>query len=63
VPILTIAALIGNLSRAAFSWRETEWPAVRMYALGAVSCAALGAFIFIALDAALTTACSGPSSC
>jgi len=53
VPILTIAALIGNLSRAAFSWRETDWPAVRMYVLGAVPFAAIGAFIFIELDAAL----------
>ena len=53
VPILTVAALIGNLSRAAFSWRETDWPAVRMYVLGAVPFAALGAFIFIELDAAL----------
>lgn len=53
VPILTIAALIGNLSRAGFSWRETDWPAVRMYVLGAVPLATLGALIFIELDAAL----------
>lgn len=53
VPILTVAALIGNLSRAAFSWRETDWPAVRMYALGAVPFAALGALVFVELDAAL----------
>lgn len=53
VPILTVAALVGNLSRAAFSWRETDWPAVRIYALGAVPFAALGATIFVALDVAL----------
>ncbi len=53
VPILTVAALIGNLSRAAFSWRETDWGAVRMYVLGAVPFAAIGAFIFVELDAAL----------
>jgi len=53
VPILTVAALIGNLSRAAFSWREIDWPAVRMYALGAVPFAALGAFIYVEIDAAL----------
>lgn len=53
VPILTVAALVGNLSRAAFSWRETDWGAVRCYVLGAVPFAALGAFIFIGLDAAL----------
>lgn len=53
VPILTVAALIGNLSRAAFSWAETDWPAVRMYVLGAVPAAAAGALIFVELDAAL----------
>ncbi|MFN4015573.1 MAG: sulfite exporter TauE/SafE family protein [Reyranella sp.] len=53
VPILTVAALIGNLSRAAFSWAETDWRAVRMYVLGAVPAAAVGAMIFIELDAAL----------
>lgn len=53
VPILTVAALIGNLSRATFSWRETDWAAVRLYVLGAVPLAALGAVIFVELDAAL----------
>ncbi|MFN4113080.1 MAG: sulfite exporter TauE/SafE family protein [Sphingomonadaceae bacterium] len=53
VAILTVAALIGNLSRAAFSWRETDWAAVRMYVLGAAPFAAIGAFIFVELDAAL----------
>lgn len=51
VPILTVAALLGNLSRAAFSLAETDWPAVRMYAAGAVPFAALGAFVFVELDA------------
>lgn len=53
VPILTVAVLIGNLSRAAFSWRETDWPAVATYGAGAVPAAAAGAFIFVALDASL----------
>lgn len=53
VPILTVAALIGNLSRATFSWRETDWAAVRMYVAGAVPFAAAGAFIFIELDVEL----------
>jgi uncharacterized membrane protein YfcA len=52
VPILTVAALIGNLSRAGFSWRETDWPAVGVYALGAAPAAAAGAIIFVSLDAA-----------
>ncbi len=53
VPMLTIAALIGNLSRAAFSWRETDWPAVGHFVLGAVPAAAVGALLFVELDAEL----------
>jgi hypothetical protein len=53
IPVLTVAALIGNLSRAAFSWRETDWPAVLIYVLGSVPFAALGALLFVQLDAAL----------
>lgn len=53
VPILTVAALLGNLSRAAFSWRETDWPAVGFYVLGAIPAAMAGSFIFVELDTAL----------
>ena len=53
VPILTIAALLGNLSRAAFSWHETDWRAFGVYVAGAVPSAILGALIFIEIDAAL----------
>ena len=38
VPVLTVAALIGNLSRAAFSWRETDWPAVGTYGARRSTC-------------------------
>lgn len=50
VPILTLAALIGNLSRAYFSWSEINWPIVGLYCLGAVPMAALGAMVFVSLD-------------
>lgn len=53
VPILTVAGLIGNLSRASFSWRETDWAAVKMYVAGAIPFAVIGAFIFVELDVAL----------
>ncbi|AZG78805.1 sulfite exporter TauE/SafE family protein [Methylocystis rosea] len=53
VPILTVAALLGNLSRAAFSWRETDWLACGVYVAGALPSAILGALIFIEIDAAL----------
>ncbi len=50
VPILTLAALIGNLSRAYFSWSEINWPIVGLYCLGAVPMAALGSMVFLSLD-------------
>ncbi len=53
VPILTVAALVGNLSRAAFSWNDADWPAVGAYCAGAVPAAILGAFIFVSIDTAL----------
>lgn len=53
VPVLTVAGLMGNLARAAFSCRDTDWPAVAVYSAGAVPTAALGAFVFVQLDAAL----------
>jgi uncharacterized protein len=51
VPILTLASLIGNLSRAAFSWCETDWRALGVYASGAVPSAILGSLIYLSIDA------------
>jgi uncharacterized membrane protein YfcA len=53
VPILTVAALLGILSRAAFSWHETDWRSFSVYVVGALPSAILGAPIFIEIDAAL----------
>lgn len=47
VPVLTIASLMGNLSRVAFSWNETDWRVVATYLLGAVPAAIAGAFVFV----------------
>jgi uncharacterized membrane protein YfcA len=59
VPILTIAALIGNLSRVLFSWRETDWRAVAVYASGAVPGAILGSIIFVSISASWITRALG----
>jgi uncharacterized membrane protein YfcA len=53
VPILTVGALLGNLSRAAFSWRDTDWRAFWVYTCGSVPSAILGARIFVEIDATL----------
>jgi len=46
IPILTIAQLIGNLSRVVFNRRELKWPVVWRFALGAVPAAIIGGVIF-----------------
>lgn len=53
VPILTVAMLLGNLSRTALFWRETNWQVVGRYLLGAVPATVLGALLFVSLDTGL----------
>ena len=49
VPIMAIAAILGNLSRVAVWWREIRWPAVVAYSLAAVPAAWLGARTMLAI--------------
>jgi uncharacterized protein len=53
VPILTVATLLGNLSRAAYSWRDTNWRAFWVCTCGAVPSAILGAMTFVEIDPTL----------
>ncbi|MBI4298149.1 MAG: sulfite exporter TauE/SafE family protein [Chloroflexi bacterium] len=46
VPILTVAQLIGNLSRVWFNKGELSMPVVRWFALGAVPAATIGGIVF-----------------
>ena len=46
VPILTIAQLIGNLSRVLLNRRELRWSVIRRFAIGAVPTAVIGGIIF-----------------
>lgn len=43
VPIMAVAAVIGNLGRVVAWWREVDWRAVSAYALPGAPAAALGA--------------------
>jgi len=52
IPILTVAQLIGNLSRVIFNKRELRWPVVWRFALGAVPAAVIGGIIFATAPAA-----------
>ena len=46
VPLLTIAQLMGNLSRVWFNRSELSLPVVKRFALGAVPAAAIGGVVF-----------------
>lgn len=46
IPILTVAQLIGNGSRAAFNWRQLDFRVVAWFALGAVPMSIAGAAVF-----------------
>jgi uncharacterized protein len=46
IPILTVAQLIGNASRAWFNRRELNWRVVTWFALGGVPMALLGGVLF-----------------
>ena len=51
IPILTIAWMMGNLSRAGFGYKEIQWKPVIYFCLGAVLGAILGSMIFVELPA------------
>lgn len=53
VPLLTIAQLVGNLSRVAFGVRDIRWRPVLLFLGTALPAAALGAWWFAALPKAL----------
>lgn len=55
VPVLTIAQMIGNLSRVAFGINEVRWKPVGFFLLGAVPMAVLGALTFVQFDKKLIT--------
>lgn len=52
VPILTVAQLLGNLSRAGFGWRDIRWRPVLVFSVGAVPASVLGSRLFVDLPSA-----------
>lgn len=59
VPLLTIAQLIGNLSRATFGFRQISWAPVSWFLLGAMPLTLVGALLFVRLPAAWATRAIG----
>lgn len=55
VPVLTIAQLIGNLSRAIWGFNQIRWRPVAVFILGAVPMSAIGAFSFARMPKEIVT--------
>lgn len=55
VPLLTIAQLIGNLSRAGLGFKQIHWKPVGLFLLGAIPLSILGAMSFVQLPKELMT--------
>jgi uncharacterized membrane protein YfcA len=53
VPVLTVAQLLGNLSRAGFGWREIQWKPALIFCVGAVPASLVGARVFAASSSEL----------
>ncbi len=53
VPVLTIAQLLGNLSRAGFGWRDIRWRPALIYSSGAVPASIVGARLFVDMPSVL----------
>jgi len=59
VPLLTVAQLIGNLSRAGFGFSKIQWKSVALFLICAIPLAILGALSFLQLPKELVTRCIG----
>lgn len=49
VPILTVAQLFGNLSRAGFGWRDIRWRPALIFTMGAIPASIMGSRLFVDL--------------
>jgi len=55
VPLLTVAQLFGNFSRAGFGFKQIEWKPVAWFLLGAIPLSLVGALSFVRLPAGVVT--------
>ena len=59
VPIMAVAAIMGNFSRILAWWREVDWRATAAYSITGVPAAALGAKTLLVLPRTRSTSRSG----
>ena len=53
IPILTIAWMMGNISRAGFGYKEIRWRPVFYFCIGAVPAAIIGSRVFVELPSGI----------
>lgn len=53
IPVLTLAQLLGNLSRALFGWGDIHWRPALLFSAGAVPASIVGARLFVSLPSDL----------
>jgi uncharacterized membrane protein YfcA len=59
VPIMAVAAVMGNMARVAVWWRQVDWKAVAAYTIPGVPAAAIGARTLLALPPSAIEAALG----
>lgn len=55
IPVLTLAQLIGNLSRAGLGFKEIRWDLVGLFCIGAVLMTIMGALLFVSFPSGIIT--------
>ncbi|MHA6522926.1 sulfite exporter TauE/SafE family protein [Tessaracoccus sp. G1721] len=55
VPLLTVAQLVGNLSRVGFGVRSIAWRPVGLFLVGAIPASVAGSLLFVSLPTGLLT--------
>ncbi len=53
IPVLTIAWMMGNASRAALGWRDIQWKPALYFCAGAIPAAIVGSMVFVELPAGM----------
>jgi len=59
IPLLTLAQIVGNMSRVGFGWRQIQWRPIAYFLAGAIVCAVLGALSFVTLPKQFVVRCIG----
>src|ERR1700754_3473167 len=57
VPVMAVAAVMGNIGRVAAGWRRIAWPPVAAYAVPGIPAAVLGAHTLLTIPPRVVEGC------